>query len=275
MNKDELITTLSSTQAKLKEIRSLLSKTNAKLVGQGGIKTESYKICRYWFDSVNNELVKFGIPVEVYTKYNNLFGKLLKLSIASTSLRKTYNKTIDAIMKDMKSDLVTDIIKFKDPITDVLGLTKLLENVPDDEKDYLTEAVNCAKNSYLRASIVLGWSAAVNRMQKKVENLGFDNFNKKTQEMKDMQEGRFKRFNKSFNIQSLNELRVSVFDNDLLWILEYWGLIDANQHDRLSLCFTMRNNCAHPGEAPLTPENLASFYSDLKLIVFDNSKFKI
>ena len=125
MNKDELITTLSSTQAKLKEIRSLLSKTNAKLVGQGGVKTESYKICRYWFDSVNNELVKFGIPVEVYTKYNNLFGKLLKLSIASTSLRKTYNKTIDAIMKDMKSDLVTDIIKFKDPITDALGLTKL------------------------------------------------------------------------------------------------------------------------------------------------------
>jgi len=91
--------------------------------------------------------------------------------------------------------------------------------------------------------------------------------------MKNIKDGRFRRFNKSFKIQSLNELRATVFDNDLLWVLEYWGLIDNNQHERLSICFTMRNNCAHPGEAPLTEENLASFYSDIKIIIFNNPKF--
>ena len=35
------------------------------------------------------------------------------------------------------------------------------------------------------------------------------------------------------------------------------------------------SNSAHPGEAPVSPENLASFYSDLKLMVFDSPKFKV
>jgi hypothetical protein len=37
----------------------------------------------------------------------------------------------------------------------------------------------------------------------------------------------------------------------------------------------MRNNAAHPGEARLTSENLASFYSDIKTIIFDNPNFTI
>ena len=54
-----------------------------------------------------------------------------------------------------------------------------------------------------------------------------------------------------------------------------WELIDANQHERLSICFTMRNNAAHPGEATITEPNLLSAFSDLKTIVFDNPKFKL
>jgi hypothetical protein len=107
-----------------------------------------------------------------------------------------------------------------------------------------------------------------------IEKRGFDEFNKKSEEMKALTEGRFKRFGKSFRVKSLSELRATVFDNDLLWVFEYWGLIDSNEHDRLSLCFTMRNNCAHPGEAPITEENLASIFSDLKAIIFDSPEFK-
>jgi len=36
----------------------------------------------------------------------------------------------------------------------------------------------------------------------------------------------------------------------------------------------MRNNCAHPGEAPLTEENLASIFSDLNVIIFHNPDFE-
>jgi hypothetical protein len=93
--------------------------------------------------------------------------------------------------------------------------------------------------------------------------------------MKKIENGRFKRFNKSFDVVSLSDLEATVFDNDLLWVLDYWNLIDANQHDRLQICFTMRNNAAHPGDAPITEQNLASAFSDIKNMVIDNPKFKL
>jgi len=66
-----------------------------------------------------------------------------------------------------------------------------------------------------------------------------------------------------------------VFDRDMLWVLEYWGLITLNQNERLLACYLLRSNAAHHGEAPITEENLASFFSDLRLIVFRNLKFPL
>ena len=48
--------------------------------------------------------------------------------------------------------------------------------------------------------------------------------------------GRFKFFTKKLSIQSRSESQ-TVFDTDLLWVLEYLGLIDNNQHQRLRHCF--------------------------------------
>ena len=92
--------------------------------------------------------------------------------------------------------------------------------------------------------------------------------------MGSQQKGRFKRFNKVFNVSSIGDLN-EVFDNDTLWVLEGMQIIDTNQHTRLHSCFEMRCQSAHPGEAPITEFNLLSFFSDLKEIVFDNSKLKM
>ncbi len=190
-----------------------------------------------------------------------------------TSYRKTYLKTIDEILQGFKEELFVAVMKSVGQVVSVSQLTKILENATDEEKDYLDEALGCASRGFFRASVVLGWSAAVHRMHKTIEKLGFDGFNKKSDEMRSAG-GRFKRWNKSFTVHSLSDLR-TVFDSDLLWVLEYLELIDSNQHERLSICFTMRSNSAHPGEAPITEENLASFYSDLKAFVFDNPRFKV
>ena len=69
--------------------------------------------------------------------------------------------------------------------------------------------------------------------------------------------GRFKPFRKQFTIESKSELQ-TVFDTDLLWVLEYLELIDNNQHQRLRHCFELRNNSAHPGLAPIKGPNLYS-----------------
>jgi hypothetical protein len=85
-------------------------------------------------------------------------------------------------------------------------------------------------------------------------------------------QGRFKRFNKPQNVSSISELQM-VFDTDIIWILEGMGLIDSNQHTRLRSCFDLRNHSAHPGEAPVTPYNLLSLFSDIIEIVLKNPKF--
>jgi hypothetical protein len=35
----------------------------------------------------------------------------------------------------------------------------------------------------------------------------------------------------------------------------------------------MRNNCAHPGDVGISPENLLSYFSDIANIIFENDKF--
>ena len=113
------------------------------------------------------------------------------------------------------------------------------------------------------------------RMHEKIAAIGFDAFNKASEAIAAKQFGRFKPFNKKFKIESISELRRTVFDTDLLWMLEFIELIDSNQHERLRHCFELRNNSAHPGQAPISGENLYSFYSDITKIVLKNPKFEV
>lgn len=76
-------------------------------------------------------------------------------------------------------------------------------------------------------------------------------------------------------IQSISEMRSTVFDSDLLWVLEGMQLIDANQRTRLASCFDMRCHSGHPGEAPITKYNVLSCFSDVVEIVLANPTFEI
>jgi hypothetical protein len=155
-----------------------------------------------------------------------------------------------------------------------LSIAPYIEGLPTDEGEYLDEAQRCLSVNALRGCIVLGWCATIARIHTKIADLGFDTFNKATQDMKAKTVGRFKPFNKTFDVDSLSELQ-RIFDTDLLWVLEFLTLIDGNQHQRLRHCFEFRNNSAHPGLAPITGENLYSFFSDITKIVLKNPNFDL
>ena len=155
------------------------------------------------------------------------------------------------------------------------SLDTILTHASGLEVGYLAEAIECAQLGKQRAAIILGWCAAINRLHLYIEREGFSKFNQASVQMFNIQTGRYKRFNKKFDIQNLSDLRMSVFDSDLLWILEFLGVLDGNQHERLEICFTMRNNCAHPGEASITDENLLSFFSDINTFIFANPKYNL
>ena len=143
-----------------------------------------------------------------------------------------------------------------------------------DESTYFKEALDCADSGFLRAAAVMGWSAAIDRIHRKVEQLGFAAFNTVSAQMAAQTKGRFKHFNQKQSVASLSELR-ETFDTVVLWIIEGMNLIDVNQHMRLRSCFEMRCQCAHPGEAPVTEYNLMSFFSDIQKIIFENPAFQI
>jgi hypothetical protein len=274
MNKATLIANIKELDKALDGLSKDVNASVGKYVSKIQTMQNAELIATKWFELVEPCAEHFGFATVVESKYHKLFEQLLELSLKQ-SWKLTYHKTIAAICEKFKEDLLLAVIKSANKISSFANLPNVLENVTDEEKEYLNEALGCAKNGYLRASLVLVWCAAVNRMQKTVEKLGIVEFNKKSHEMKKITTGRFKRFKQSYDLVSINDLEATVFDNNLLWVLEYWGLIDANQHDRLQICFTMRNNAAHPGDATTTEQNLASAFSDIKTMVFDNPKFKL
>jgi hypothetical protein len=274
MNKEETIKTIVEIHKELEKLDDFLAQCKTKFITKKQTKQEIQTISTKWFENLDPTLRQFGISESTKGKYHELFTQLLQLSV-KTSWRKTYKKTIAEILANYKDEILVTVMKSAGRIVSISTSANILQNVTPEEREYLNEALGCAQHEFYRASMVIVWSAAIHRMQETVERLGIEEFNKKTEEMKKITEGRFKRFKKSFSIHSLSELRASVFDNDLLWVLEYWDLIDANQHERLSMCFTMRNNAAHPGDAVITEPNLASAFSDLKTIIFDNPKFGV
>jgi hypothetical protein len=152
------------------------------------------------------------------------------------------------------------------------SLAPYISDLPAEEGTYLDEAQRCFGVQALKGCVVLGWCATIARIHETIAKIGYDKFSKASEEMAARDYGRYKPFTKKFKVDSLSELQ-KVFGTDLIWVLEYLELIDSNQHQRLRTCFELRNHSAHPGQAPVEPENVLAFYSDITKIVLKNPKF--
>jgi hypothetical protein len=228
-----------------------------------------------WFENLEPILRSaFHLGEEVLSKYREPFGKLLELTGGRPS-KKIVITILDSILNSYNTNILVPIQKHEALFVKFPSFDTVLAHAKGLEIDYLTEAIECANLGKRRAAIILGWCAAVNRLHLYVEMEGFAKFNQASLQMFNIQNGRYKRFNKKFEIQNLSDLRMSVFDSDLLWVLEFLGVIDGNQHEKLEICFTMRNTSAHPGDATVTDENLLSFFSDIDTLVFANPKFSL
>jgi hypothetical protein len=274
MDKDILIDNITLFFMDIDDIINQFNEIEGENVYRQDVKTHITNCSRKWFDEFSKTLTMFNVEQEIIEKYDSIFDELLRLSL-KVSRKNTYLNNLKIVKVNWGEEILIPIYKYSPPIFSITQLPNILESVTEEERKYLIEAIGCAERKYYRASLILGWCAAIYRIQKVIEKLGFDQFNQKSETMKNITTGRYKRFNKKFSIETFNDFQSQVFDNDLIWVLDYWGLIDSNQSGRLFLCYEMRNNSAHPGEAEITPENLASYYSDLKTIVFDNPNFSL
>lgn len=249
-----------------------------KSVSQPQIKRPEHKsaanaLARRWFDEMVPALSQFAVDASIIEKVSKHFEGLLRVS-KKAAAKNSYLKLLSEVLTSYNVELIHSIEVAPDGPNSDLSIAPYLEGLTADEGAYLEEAQRCLSVNGIRACIVMGWCATVSRMHDKIGDIGFEAFNKASEDMAAKQFGRFKPFNKKFNVESVSELRRTVFDTDLLWVMEFMQLIDSNQHERLRHCFELRNNSAHPGQAPISGENLYSFYSDITKIVLKNPKFQ-
>lgn len=270
-----LLEDLKSLHVRLNALRKSVANEPAKTITKKTIRSESEQIGSYWFSGLADKLITVpSLNEKLVQTYSDNFARLIKIS-APCNRKSSYEEVLKNISKKFRDDLILPVQKNPLNPPDETLLIKILGGLPNQEEDeYLKEAINCAKNGFYRASVVLGWCATIDRIHRIIEKNGFVKFNSTSSSISSQTQGRFKRFNSPQNINSLSEVR-EVFDTVILWIIEGMLLIDSNQHTRLKGCFDLRCQCAHPGDAPVTEYNLLSFFSDLNEIILRNPKFEI
>ena len=265
----------------VKTLRSELAVLKKKCVGLRGkqINSKSFlndleRLATGWFEKIEPQLrTTMHLDDTTLSKYHDQFGTMAEQS-GGYPAKTSVQTILESVLKSYHREVVVPLLKHQVTVNKLPKLDGLLSHVAGLEQDYLAEAIDCANLGKFRASIILAWCAAVGRLHQYIEKDGFDKLNQASRQMCAMTTGRYKRFSSKYEIQNLSDLRMTVFDKQLLWILEYMGAIDGNQHERLGICLTIRDTCAHPGEATISDENLLSFFSDIDTMIFSNSKFQ-
>jgi hypothetical protein len=260
----------------LRKFRVEVKAVQSKTIGQKQIREKAEKIGTEWCNEICSQL-KAGntFSSELLDKYTTQFSRLITLS-APSNLKSSYVSVLESVIKPFRKDFILPVqqgkVVFSTPLSSFDAF--LTGIAASDEGNYFKEALSCARKGYLRAATVMGWCTAIDRIHRKIEQIGFAEFNVTSAKMASQTSGRFKKFNQTQKVNSLSDLR-EVFDTIVLWIVEGMEMIDSNQHTRLRSCFEMRCQAAHPGEAPSTEFNLLSFFSDIDQIILSNPKFAV
>lgn len=260
----------------LKKLKKIIKAETVKQISKKALRVQAANAGTLWHKNLKLKLDKL-VSKEIRDKYDDEFTKLITIS-SPNNLRTSYLAILNNLTSTFRDDFIIPskqgVFAIGEANVALSAFDSFFASLEANENEYLQEAKACAQAGHLRAAAVLGWCATINRIHQKIEILGFQSFNETSKTMANQQAGRFKKFTKAQQVNSISEMR-EVFDNIILWILEGMQLIDSNQHTRLRSCFDIRCQSAHPGDAPITQYNLLSFFSDLDQIILSNPKFSI
>jgi hypothetical protein len=272
-SKDAVVKSLRELQEGLASVGRIIQTTKTILLAPEVFAGEVDYAVAIWADRVEQEVTRFGVDEAVSKKYRDALRKLHSLS-SKRNKRKSHQQVIKDLLKDFHADLVQPVT-FHGGADPSEAIKQIIADIPyPDQKGYLEEALRCIEANCKRAAAVLGWSAAMHHIHSKIEEIGFDKFNKKADEMAAQTKGRFKSFKASAPVDSISDLR-EVPDRRILWVLDGMEILESNQRQRLEYGLDMRIQASHPGDAEVTLTNLESFFSDLSTLVFKNPKLAV
>ena len=272
-SKSAMVESLRALQDGLSDIAGVIQATNTVMLGPTAFGQLVDDAVQTWAERVEKEIRKFGVDESVCLKYRDGLRKLHSLA-SKRNKRKSHLRAIRDLQTCFHADLLQPVM-FHGGADPSDAIKQIIADIPyPDQKGYLEEALKCIESDCKRAATVLGWSAAMHHIHSKIEEIGFDKFNKKTDEMSKQTKGRFKGFKASAPVESISDLR-EVPDRRILWALDGMGILESNQRQRLEYGLDMRIQASHPGDAEVTLTNLESFFSDLSTLVFRNPKLSV
>lgn len=260
---------------RLRNLRKAVATLSTKTVNRVDLRDEADALATEWVEHMRSPIEhKFKLPAQLIKETSDAMKRLHVLSRPS-NLKTSYLSTLDAVLKKFDDRFLLPIKQMSVELNTVFDLVKLVPTITNPaESEYIREAIDCANAGYRKAAVVLGWCAAIDRMQRKVLAAGLQKFNDTSTGLKNKTTGKFAKWNKEFKVTTLGELQ-TVFDTDLIIVLEGMELIDGNQSERLRTCFQYRNHSAHPGEAPIDDPHLVAFFTDIASIILQNPKFAV
>lgn len=116
---------------------------------------------------------------------------------------------------------------------------KVLDIADQDERRYIEEAIRCLHPPVLafRAAVLMGWTAAVHHLRKKVECIGFNNFNITFQKI--YPQSKKKSANHFDDLEDYKDI-------ELLEVCEKLHVYDKAVKKLLQHWLDLRNGCSHP-----------------------------
>jgi hypothetical protein len=273
VNKQTLLRSLANLQDGLKVISRVIQATRTVQLSPEIFGDEVDDAVRVWAEHIEREIIRFGVEETVCAKYRVALRKLHSLS-SKRNQRTSHQRIIKGLLVDFHADMMQPVM-FHGGADPSEAIKQIIADIPyPDQKGYLEEALRCIEADCKRAAAVLGWSAAMHHMHSKIEEVGFDKFNKKADDLSKLTKGRFKGFKSSAPVESISDLR-EVPDRRILTVLDGMELLETNQRQRLEYGLDMRIQASHPGDAEVTLTNLESFFSDLSTLVFKNPKLAV
>src|SRR5687768_124916 len=164
--KEEILQDLEDLLKNLKEINTDLKKLDTTFIGQVDFKKRAKDAAKQWFNNLKVPLIQLNIDESKIESYSRCFTKLIKLSSGYSRLA-SYKSTLFEILKEYNDDLIIPIQTLVPASGKGNTNTKvILSKIKNpDENEYIKEALNCLEQNFLKASIVLGWCAAINRIR--------------------------------------------------------------------------------------------------------------
>jgi len=259
------------------QLSGLVAKIRAngsKVISRKGLRAQSTAISKRWLQHLSPRIRATGrVDDSTLNQLDSSFEKVLSLS-SSNNRKNSYLKLLRSAAQSIQQSVLVPLIKTA-PTTSLfegVAVKVLTQQLSTEQRQYIEEAFTAARAGCFKASTVVTWCAAIDKLRSFVLVQGLDVYSHTSATLKQNGTGFYKHFKNEVSISTENELQ-EIFDRNLIIVISAINnALDVNQAKALLGLFDRRNASAHPSATVVDELAFTSYLSELNNLVFANPK---